>query len=78
VLERAANRGLLHLTSGLQTPFGLFGGPNRRKSPAVFENIPAFRRPRPKTWVDRDCEVRAAAMPEIHLSIFLDHLIGVK
>ena len=34
-------------------PFRLFGGPNRRKSPAVFENIPVFRRLRPQTWFER-------------------------
>ena len=32
-------------------PFRFFGGPHRRKSPAVFENIPVFRRLRPETLV---------------------------
>jgi hypothetical protein len=59
-------------------PIRLFGAPNCRKSPAVFENIPIFRRLRPETWFERHCQAGAAAMPEIHLSIFLDHLIGVR
>ena len=46
-------------------PFRLFGGPNRRKSPAVFENIPVFRRLRPETWFERHCPARAAVMPGI-------------
>jgi len=50
-------------------PFRLFGRPNRRKSPAVFENIPVFRRLRPETWFERHCQVRVAVMPGIHLSI---------
>jgi len=50
-------------------PFRLFGGSNRRKSPAVFENIPVFRRLRPETWFERHCPARAAVMPGIHLSI---------
>ena len=37
-------------------PFRLFGGPNRRKSPALFENIPVFRRLRPETWFERHCQ----------------------
>src|SRR3974390_770794 len=43
-------------------PFRLFGGPNRRKSPAGFENIPVFRRLRPETWFERHCPVRAAVI----------------
>src|SRR5262249_24394360 len=30
-----------------------------RKSPAVFENIPVFRRLRPETWFERHCPARA-------------------
>jgi len=37
----------LHLVSTF--PFGRFGQSNRQKSPAVFKNIPVFRRLRPET-----------------------------
>ena len=52
--------------------FAFLAGPNRRKSPAVFENIPVSRRLRPETWFERHCRVRAAVMLEIHFSISLD------
>src|SRR5262249_54375740 len=76
VPKRAANRGLCIWPPVSRLPFRLFGGPNRRKSPAVFENIPVSRRLRPETWFERHCRVRAAVKSGIHLSISLDHLIG--
>jgi hypothetical protein len=70
--------GFYNLPPVSRLPFAYFGGPNRRKSPAVFENISVFRRLRPETWFDRDCRVRAAVMPGIRLSIFSKKEPGIE
>src|SRR6516164_316248 len=63
VPERAANSGAFtHLPLVSTLPFGRFGEPIPQKSPAVFGNIPVFRRLPPETWFERHGLVRAAAI----------------
>jgi hypothetical protein len=48
------------LLPGVSTfPFGVFSGPNCRKSPPNAANIPIFQRLGPETWLDQDCRPRA-------------------
>ena len=68
-------RALTHLPLVSTFPFGRFGRSNRQKSPAVFKNIPVFRRLRPETWFDR--QVRAAViwvyLPQLTVSCSWRH-----